>query len=105
MGLLVGGVAAGLPPEQTAGALWGTLTTGAAFVGIELFQAPIFLVQLKGIAVLAKFMLLIVAVEIPSAALPAMILAIIIGGISSHMPGKYRYYSIVHRRVIHGPSG
>ena len=29
-----------------------------------------------------------------------VVLAIIIGGISSHMPGKYRYYSIWHGRVI-----
>jgi hypothetical protein len=105
MGLLVGGVAMGISPDGLAGAVWGTLLTGAAFVAIELYQSLIFLVQLKGLAVFVKFALLVLAMEVPSAALPAIIVAIIIGGISSHMPGKYRYYSIFHRKVLKGPSG
>jgi len=26
--------------------------------------------------------------------------AIIIGSVAAHMPGRYRYYSVIHRRVI-----
>jgi hypothetical protein len=105
MGLLVGGVAAAAPQDSLAGALWGTLLTGAAFVAIELYQSPLFLVQVKGVAVFVKIALLILAVEVPNVALPALIAAIVIGGISSHMPGKFRYYSIVHGKVVQGPSG
>jgi hypothetical protein len=105
MGLLVGGVASGTPPDRLTEALWGTLLTGAAFVAIELYQSLIFLVQLKGVAVFVKFALLVLAVEVPSSALPAIIVAIVIGGISCHMPGKYRYYSIFHGKVVQGPAG
>lgn len=105
MGLLVGGVATGAPVLALHGALWGTLLTGAAFVGIELYQSLTFLFQVKGLAVLVKLMLLLAAVETPDSSLALLIAAIVIGGISSHMPGRYRHYSILHRRVLQGPSG
>jgi hypothetical protein len=105
MGLLVGQVSLGIAPNTLPGALWGTVITGLVFVGIELYQSQVFLVQLKGLAVFAKMALLLAAVEIPSAALPLLIVAIVIGGVSSHMPGRFRYYSIFHRQVLKGPSG
>jgi hypothetical protein len=105
MGLLVGGVAAGISAETLQGAVWGTLGTGAAFVGIELYQSLSFLFQIKGLAVLVKFLLLLGAVESPGHALGLLVAAIVIGGFSSHMPGRFRHYSILHRRVLQGPSG
>ena len=47
-----------------------------------------------------KALLLVGAAIAPRSALAMLVLAIIIGGISSHMPGKYRYYSIWHGKVI-----
>jgi hypothetical protein len=32
--------------------------------------------------------------------MPSLIVAVIIGGVSSHMQGKYRYFSPFHGRVI-----
>ena len=105
MGLLVGGVAAGISFDHLSGPLWGTVTTGGLFVAIELYQSPVFLVQVKGMAVFAKILLLVAAVTFPDAALGCLVVAICIGGISSHMPGRYRYFSVVHWRSLKGPSG
>ena len=105
MGLLVGGVAAGTTPEFLQGAYWGTLASGALFVGIELYQSLNFLVQVKGLAVFAKLLLLIGAFETRESSLSLLIAAIVIGGLSSHMPGRFRHYSVFHRRVLQGPSG
>ena len=105
MGLLVGGVAGGASSSDLTAALWGTFLSGALFVAIELYQSVQFVFQVKGIAVLVKLLLLMGAVEWPESALPFLIAAIVIGGISSHMPGKYRHYSILHGRPLQGPSG
>jgi hypothetical protein len=100
MGLLLGGYAFGTPMEQLTGALWWTLGTGLVFVAVELYASCIFLMQLKGIAVIAKALLLWGAVAAPDAALACLAAAVIIGGISSHMPGKYRYFSPLHGRMV-----
>lgn len=105
MGLLVGGVAVGTPIDQLAFALWATLVSGGLFVVIELYQSLNFLVQVKGVVVLLKLLLLIAAIEFPGSALPMLIAAIVIGGMSSHMPGRYRHYSLWHGRALQGPSG
>ena len=105
MGLWVGGIAAGQIPESLSFALWGTVISGLLFVVLELFHSPVILVQVKGLAVFVKMMLLLAAVEIPEHALAVSIVAIVIGGISSHMPGRYRYYSIFHGKVVDGGSG
>jgi hypothetical protein len=105
MGLLVGGVAVGASRSDLSAALWGTFLSGVLFVAVELYQSAMFLFQVKGVAVLVKLLLLVAAVELPESALPLIIAAIVIGGISSHMPGRYRHYSFLHGRTLQGPSG
>ena len=100
MGLLVGGVARGAAPADLQWEVWSTLLTGLAFVAVELYGSCIWLFQLKGWAVIVKMLLLASVLAAPHSALPLLIVAIVIGGISSHMPGKYRYYSPLHGRVI-----
>jgi hypothetical protein len=100
MGILLGEYAAGIPMAQLTGPVWWTLGTGLVFVAVELHASCIFLLQLKGIAVIAKALLLWGAWIAPDSALASMITAVIIGGVSSHMQGKYRYFSPLHGRVI-----
>jgi hypothetical protein len=100
MGLLLGGYAGGLAMAQLTGPLWWTIATGAAFVCVELYCSCIFLLQLKGIAVVVKALLLLAAWMAPSVALPCMVTAVAIGGVSSHMPGALRYFSPLHGKVI-----
>ena len=99
MGYVLGGVALGTPFADLAGPLWATLVSGLLFVGVELYTSCIFLLQLKGWAVLAKVLLLGAAVAAPAHAEAYLVVAVIIGGISSHMPGRFRYYSVVHGAV------
>jgi hypothetical protein len=33
--------------------------------------------------------------------LPILLAVIVIGSVGSHMPGRYRHYSVLYRRVIH----
>lgn len=39
---------------------------------------------------------------------PILLLVVVIASVGSHMSGRFRYYSVVYRRVIHdgyGPGG
>ncbi|MDH4246524.1 MAG: hypothetical protein OEW39_01760 [Deltaproteobacteria bacterium] len=100
MAFLVGGVAQGVPMDSLQNALWGLTLSGVAYVAMELYTSFVFLLQLKGLAVVAKVVLMGAAAASPDHALTYLVVAIIIGGISSHMPGKYRYYSVFHGRIL-----
>ena len=100
MAFLVGGTAQGHAPADQPAALWATLVSGLLFIAIEVFNTGVWLVQLSGLAVMAKVLLLAAAVAAPGSGVTLLVIAIVIGGISSHMPGKYRYYSLWHGRIV-----
>lgn len=76
------------------------MISGSGLMGIELYSSCKWLYQGKGVLVLVK-LLLIASVAIFWAQRVWLLLAVlIIGSVGSHMPGRFRYYSIVHRRVI-----
>ncbi|MCH8885454.1 MAG: hypothetical protein IIC13_02590 [SAR324 cluster bacterium] len=100
MGFLLGGSGYGLTLAEQPLALWSTFLSGLVFSLLELYATSVWLFQLKGQAVIVKFLLLGAAVISPRNALAFLVTAVIVGGVSSHMPGKYRYYSIYHGRVI-----
>lgn len=102
MALLTGGVAVGLSVEQLTLGLWGTLGSGLLFLLFEMCHSCIYLVQLKGVVVLAKMLLMAGALAFPGASLPLFVLAIVTGGIGSHMPARFRHYSLLHGREIKG---
>ena len=100
MAFLVGSVALGHSVTDLPVSFWGTVLSGVLFIGVELHQSFVWLFQLKGLAVVVKALLLVGSAIAPRSALAMLVLAIIIGGISSHLPGKYRCYSIWHGKVI-----
>ena len=100
MGYLLGGAALGVPLQELTFGLWGTLISGGVFAAMELYASGVWLLQLKGQAELAKLVLMGAALLTSGSPMPYLIIAVIIGGFSSHMPGRYRYYSVFHGRVI-----
>ncbi|MBI4515591.1 MAG: hypothetical protein HY699_07225 [Deltaproteobacteria bacterium] len=99
-GALYGGHIYDVAPQRLSAALWATVATGAALMAVEMYRSPLWLMQVRGLAAMAKIVIVAaVAVnwELRVALLSA---AVIIGGISSHMPGRLRYYSIAHGRVV-----
>ena len=77
-----------------------TLATGIVMLIIEIFSNAIFLVQVRGIAVLLKTALFILIPWAGQAQLEILILVLVISGIVSHAPANIRYYSLYHRRMI-----
>lgn len=84
--------------------LWLTLASGVAMAGLEIWLNGIWLVQLRGIAVFAKLLLLGAIPLFPGSAVPLFILVIVISGVVSHAPASLRHYSVLHGRRVDSPA-
>jgi hypothetical protein len=101
-GALYGGHVYGVEAERLVPALAAVLATGGAFLAIEVYQASVWLVQLRGVATLVKLALVAAVAPFWEFRVLLLTLAVIVGGVSSHMPGRWRYHSVLHGRVV-GP--
>ncbi len=97
---LYGGQLYGVEPERLAPSVLAVGLSGGIFALFEAWQAPIWLVQIRGVATMAKVGLLVAISVIGGFEIPLLTLALVIGSVSSHMPGRWRYHSLVHHRVV-----
>jgi hypothetical protein len=102
---LFGGHVFDVPPERLGAAFAAAWVSGVLFMAFEVWRTPIWLIQLRGIATFAKLgLLLLLAVEPPWATRVALLaLVATIGSVVSHMPGRLRYYSLLHGRALGEP--
>lgn len=88
-------------PQDWLPFLWLTLLTGTTMVLIELWSHCIWLLQIRGMAIVIKLVLLSVAAMLPPSFDPGVIFVVIlISGIISHAPSRQRYYSPFYGRKI-----
>ncbi len=102
-GALYGGCVYAVDTDRLAPAVAAVLLTGGGLACFEIWQTRIWLVQLRGIATLVKLGLLAAAGLDPDWTVALLTLAVLIGGVSSHMPSRWRYHSVLHGRVA-GPT-
>nr|WP_217364187.1 hypothetical protein [Marinobacterium sp. xm-d-530] len=76
------------------------LTTGSLMLLVELYVDAIWFIQLRGLAVITKIFLLLLAMNAPHLTTVLFCLIVIISGYFSHAPGKVRYYSPLLGRVV-----
>ncbi|MEA3274894.1 MAG: hypothetical protein U9Q81_06290 [Pseudomonadota bacterium] len=96
--------AAFLVPGAADGAwhdyLWLTLASGLGLILIFVWSNGIWLIQLRGQAILLKVLLLALIPVWPSAG-PALFAAVVLlSGIISHAPARVRYFSPFHGRML-----
>ena len=77
-----------------------TLVTGVGLSLISIYSNGVWLVQLRGLVVLAKLLLLGLIEVWPEAKLVLIVVVIVISGYIAHAPARVRYYSLWHRRRI-----
>ncbi len=76
-----------------------TLITGFIYLALEIWTNGIFMIQLRGLSILLKFVLLFGLYLYPDSG-KIILLIIILSSIISHAPGNIRYFSIFHGRRI-----
>ena len=99
-GVLFGGHVFEVDPDRLLVWLGLTILTGAALVFVEAYPSCRWFYQGRGIFVLIKLTLLSLIPWYWPYRVAILVAVIIIASVGSHMPGRFRYYSIVHRRVL-----
>lgn len=99
-GLLLGGHAWEIEPVRLAGPLWVTILSGAALMGLELRKGFEWLFLGKGVMILVKLGLLLLVPIFWEARLPLLLSVVVIASIGSHMPSRFRHYSLLRGRAL-----
>ena len=100
VGILLGGHAFEVPAVRLLPWLSLSIISGAGLIGLELYSSCKWLYQGKGVLVLLKLLLIAAVAVFWEQRLWLLLAALVLGSVGSHMPGRFRYYSIIHRRVI-----
>lgn len=78
-----------------------TIVSGMVLTVMEAYSGLIWFVQLRGVALYLKVLLLFLIHLYPNAAIPCLIAVIAISGFMSHAPSWIRYFSVQHWQVVH----
>ena len=104
-GILLGGHVFGITPDRLIQFLYLTIASGAGLIGLELYRSCQWTYEGMGLLVEIKLAVLIAAGIWWDVRVPLLILVVILGSLGSHMPARYRHYSLLHGRVLgeHSP--
>jgi hypothetical protein len=100
MGTLLGGHAFDVAPERLLLSLWLTVGTGLVLAALETGGKISWLHEARGVMTLVKIGLLFLVLLAWSWRLPILLTVVVVGSVGSHMPRRYRHYSLLYRRVI-----
>ena len=95
-----GGILFGLEKELWINYWWLAMASGVLMMLLDIISNPVWMVQVRGVSIFIKLILLACLGSNPDWDGPLVVLIIIISSVISHAPGKLRYYSVYHRRVI-----
>jgi hypothetical protein len=97
MAVLAGGAWFGVPAAELRGALWATVLSGLALGVSEASHSRHWIYQGRGLLTLAH----VAAAALASAWGPAaMVGALVIGAVGSHLPKGLRAWSLRHRSIV-----
>jgi hypothetical protein len=102
-GILLGGHVFDVAPHRLIPYLYLTIASGAALIALELYRSCRWIYLLKGVLVGLKLILLIAAGVWWDQRVPLLLLVVLLGSVGSHLPARFRYYSVIHRRVLSDP--
>ena len=97
---LVGGHVFDIPATQLLPWLCAAVITGAILALIEAFPRWRWCYQGRGVLVWLKLILLGLIPGLWNYRVPILFIVIVVASVGSHMPARFRYYSVLHRRVL-----
>jgi hypothetical protein len=95
-----GGILFALDKDLWINYWWLALVSGVLMMLMDITSNPVWIVQVRGVVILFKLILLALLGRYPGWDSFLLAVIIIISAVISHAPGKLRYYSLYHRRVI-----
>jgi hypothetical protein len=104
-GVLVGGHVFDVAPERLLIWLYITIATGAALVLLEAWPRWRWLHEGRGVMTLAKLLLLVLIPWLWPYRAWLLAAVIVLASVGSHMPARFRYYSLLYRCMPDAPHG
>jgi hypothetical protein len=95
-----GGILSGLEKDLWVNYWWLAVASGVLMMLVDIVSNPVWIVQVRGVSIFVKLILLACLGSNPDWDGFLLVLIIIISAVISHAPGKLRYYSVYHRKVI-----
>jgi hypothetical protein len=99
-GILLGGHVFDVDPARLRVWLCLVIATGVCLSAIEAYPSLRWLHEGRGALVLAKVALLLVVALLWEHRVYLLAAVVVIGSVGSHMPARFRYYSVLYRRVL-----
>lgn len=99
-GILLGGHFFGVPEGRLRTFLYLSVATGLGLVTLEAYPSLRWFYQGRGVMVLSKLALLCAVPFFWAHRAWILLGVVVIASVGSHMSSKYRYYSLVHGRVL-----
>lgn len=100
MGILVGGHAFDVAPERLYVSLWLVVGTGGALTALEAAPRWTWFHEVRGVMTMVKVALMCAVPLAWEYRLTLLLAVVVIGSVASHMPRRFRHYSILSRGVI-----
>jgi hypothetical protein len=104
-GVLLGGHAFRVDPDRLLWSLGLTIGTGAALAAVEAGPRLLWFHQGRGLMTLGKLVLMAGVLVAWDWRLPILLAVVVLASVGSHMPARFRYYSVIYKRVIPCGSG
>src|SRR5574341_2074397 len=102
-GILLGGHVFDMSADRLILWLYLTIASGVGLVLLELYTSCRWIYLGKGAMIVLKIGLLIAAAVWWDQRVVFLLLVVLIGSVGSHMPARFRYYSLIHGQVISDP--
>jgi len=101
MGVLLGGHVFGMPAERLLVWLYATVITGAGLAAIEAYPSCSWCYEGRGACTLIKLLLLLLVPWLWSQRVALLVVVVVLGSVGSHMPWRYRHFSLRHGRLMY----
>ncbi|MCC7133859.1 MAG: hypothetical protein IT352_14460 [Gemmatimonadales bacterium] len=98
--MVLGGYYWGVDPVRLRPALALAAVSGLGLAGLEMYKTMHWLALGKGLFVLAKLGLLAALPLAGVAAVPLLLVVVVLASVGAHMPSRYRHYSILLGRPL-----
>jgi hypothetical protein len=102
-GILLGGHVFDIAPHRLILYLYLTVASGVGLIAVELYRSCRWIYLLKGVLVILKLMLLVAAGIWWDQRVALLLFVVLLGSVGSHLPARFRYFSVIHRRLLSDP--
>lgn len=99
-GILFGGHVLDVAADRLLIWLYLSIVTGVCLILIEAYPSCRWFYQGRGVVVFFKLILLGIVPLLWDYRVVILSVVMVIASVASHMPARFRYYSLLHRRVL-----